>query len=87
MKSLNQLLIAVIIITIILILPFVVFFKNNKKQSHCNNDLPIGKIITLEKIGNNTIIELENNGKIAKEVINNYYYDIYHLNDSIIHCH
>ena len=87
MKDIYKLLIGVIIIFLLIYTPFFVFFKNNNKiQSHCNNELPIGKIINIENIDNTTIIELENKGDIKKLVIDNYYFDKYNINDSIKHC-
>jgi hypothetical protein len=86
MKDIYKLLLGVIIVCLLVYTPFVVLFKNTKFQSHCNNKIPTGKIINIEKIDNTTIIELENKGDIKKLVIDNYYFEKYNVNDSIKHC-
>ena len=87
--------ILVIIITFIIlsitiiIIPFWIYFFNHmgqKKKSHCNNNITTGIIISIEKLQTGTILTLENKGTMKKEAVDNYYYDIYQVNDSIVHC-
>ena len=89
-NSLLVIIIGFILLSIsIIVVPFWIYFFNNmeqKKKSHCNNSITIGIIVNIENIQNVTIITLENKGVMKKEVVDNYYYDIYQVNDSIIHC-
>ena len=89
-NSLLVIIIGFILLSIVVVaLPFWLYFYsslNTKKKTHCNNSITIGIIVNIENIQNVTIITLENKGVMKKEVVDNYYYDIYQVNDSIIHC-
>ena len=85
MKEFNKLMIWIIVIIVIMLITFLKSINFNT-ESHCNNNISIGLITDINTIGNNTIITIENNGTIKREVVDNYYSTKYNVNDSIIHC-